>query len=402
MSIATGEEAKPKLVPLPGTVGGVLLTGRTPASRLRPRHRILFASFVICVLLPAFLSAVYYVAFASDRYVAGAGFAIRSTEATGTDMIGAITGLSTAHSTTSDAYILLKYLGSRDIVERLSQDFPLQEHYSSEEADWLMRLDEGSSIENLVNYWNRRIHANYNSASGIVTFEVEAFDPVAAERLASLVLAYCRDMVNHLSGEARRDAVAFSAAEVERAEGRLKTVLEAIRQFRETEQSLDPAGSARIRLELVGGLERQLADLRARISALQASLDKDAPSLRSLTRQAEALEQQIARERAGMTAHTADAAGSATLSNQLAVYETLEVERSFAQQYYASALSSLETARINADRHQRYLAVYSAPVVPEQAAYPRRVLNILLLAAGLTLVWAIGALIGYAVRDHLR
>jgi len=402
MSVATGEEAKPRLVPLPGTASGVLLTSRPPVSKLRPRHRVLLASFTLCVLLPAFLGTVYYLAVASARYVAGAGFAIRSTEASGTDMIGAITGLSTAQSTTSDAYILLKYLGSRDIVERVAQDFPLQEHFSDEETDWLSRLSWGSSIEALVDYWNRGIHANYNSASGIVTFEVEAFDPLAAERLASLVLAYCRDLVNHLSGEARRDAVAFSAAEVARAEARLKAALEAIRQFRESEQSLDPAGAARIRLELVGGLERQLADIRARISALQASLDKEAPSLRSLIRQAEALEQQISRQQAEMTAHHADAAGSATLSNQLAIFETLEVERSFAQQYYASALSSLETARINADRHQRYLAVYSAPAAPQEVAYPRRFLNIFLLTTGLTLLWAIGALIGYAVRDHIR
>jgi len=401
MNIAPGEEVKPRLVPLPGAAGGVLVTGRTPASRLRPRHRVLLASFVLCVLLPACVSAVYYVAFASNRYVAGAGFAIRSTEASGADMIGAMTGLGTAQSTTSDAYILLKYLVSRDIVERLQRDFPLRRHYSSSEADWLSRLGGGSSIETLVHYWNRRIAASYNSASGIVTFEVEAFDPQAAERLASLVLSYCRDMVNHLSDEARRDAAAFSASEVERAEMRLKTVLEAIRKFRETEQSLDPAGAARIRLELVGGLERQLADLRARISALQTSLDRDAPVLRSLTRQAEALEQQIAHERAEMTAQQEGPAGAATLSGQLAVYETLEVERGFAQQYYTSALSSLETARINADRHQRYLAVYSAPSVPQEAAYPRRLLNIFLLASGLTLLWAIAAMVGYAVRDHL-
>jgi len=403
MSTVVGEENKPRLVPLPGGTGGVLLSRGMQAARgeMRIRHRVLLASFILLVLLPACFGSLYYAAFASNRFVSGAGFSIRGVEAANTDFIGAMTGLNAAHSTSSDAYILLKYLSSRDIVERLEQDFPLREHYADASADWFSRLGAAGAIERVVDYWNHRLHASYNSASGIVTFEVEAFDPHMAERIASLVLSYCRGMVNHLSGEARLDAVAFSAAEVERAESRLKAVLESIRHFRETEKSLDPEGSARIRLELVGGLERQLADLRTRISALQGSLNDDAPSLRGLIRQAEALEQQILLQRADMTSEDKNTTGPAALSGQLAIYETLEVERSFAQQYYSSALSSLETARVNADRHQRYLAVYSHPAVPQHPAYPRRLLNILLLTSGLALVWAIGALVAYAIRDHL-
>lgn len=63
------------------------------------------------------------------------------------------------------------------------------------------------------------------------------------------------------------------------------------------------------------------------------------------------------------------------LTGQLATYETLEVERNFAQQAYTSALSSLEKARVEADRQERYLAVYSTPAVPQYPLYPRRILG---------------------------
>lgn len=398
MTAAPGEEIRSRLVPLPSPAGGTLISaGAAPRNMRRNlRHRMLLASFVLCVLLPACLGALYYAFFASDRFTSGAGFVIRGVEGTGTDLIGAMTGLGGAHAGSSDAYILLKYLGSRDLVERLEQDFPLREHYAQASVDWLTRLDPLAPVEQLVVYWNNRLHTSYNSASGILTFQVEAFDPPAAETIASLVLSYGRDMANQLSSEARRDAVAFAQDEVDRAEARLKTVLQSIRQFRDKEQSLDPGGAARIRLELVGSLERQLADLRTRISTLQASLDDDAPSLRGLLRQAEALEQQIERT----TGHD-NAEGAATLSGQLAVYEALEVERDFAQQYYSSALTSLETARMNAGRHQRYLAVFAHPSLPQHAAYPRRLINTLLLVTGLTLLWSIGALVAYAIRDHL-
>ena len=64
-------------------------------------------------------------------------------------------------------------------------------------------------------------------------------------------------------------------------------------------------------------------------------------------------------------------------------------------------MTSLETARAEADRQQRYLALYSQPALPEAARYPDRVLTPLLTLVVLSLVWAVGTLVALSVRDHL-
>ena len=396
------DERKPKLIALPERREGELLAPAS-GSALRPRdlrRRILAASFAICVLVPSLLGAVYYAFVASDRYVAGAGFAVRGMDGgAGADLLGSFTGLASNGSTTSDSYILLKYLESRDIVENLQEDFPFRQSYGTGDADFLARLAPDLEIEQVVEYWQSRIHTAFDSTSGIITFKVEAFTPQDAERIAALVLDYSKELVNELSSQARDDAVAYANMEVERAELRLKAALDSLRRFREDERALDPASSARIQLELIGTLEKQLAEYRARIAALEETVDASSPSLRNLIRQAEALEAQIAVQRSE-TSSPNEASGAA-LTGQLATYETLEVERNFAQQAYTSALSSLEKARVEADRQQRYLAVYSTPAVPQYPLYPRRILNTFLIFAGLSLVWGIGTLIVYAVRDHV-
>jgi capsular polysaccharide transport system permease protein len=68
---------------------------------------------------------------------------------------------------------------------------------------------------------------------------------------------------------------------------------------------------------------------------------------------------------------------------------------------YQSALSSLEQARAEADRQQRYLAVFTTPSVPEDAVYPRRIQNIAMLIVIVVSIWGIGTLIVYSVRDHM-
>lgn len=372
-------------------------------ARPQRRRRIMLAlSFFLFVAVPVALGSVYYGVIASDRFVAGSGFAVRGINAgSGLDGIGALTGLAATGSTTSDSYIILKYLRSRDVVDRLETDLHLRQAFSAGETDWLSRMDPALPIEEFVLYWNKMIRTTFDPTSGVVTFEVESYSAQDAERIATLVLRYTQELVNSLSEQARVDAVRFAESEVVRAESRLRAALASQREFREQEQSLNPAATAQIDIELLGALQSRLIDIRARISAISGSIDADAPSMTALRRQAEALEAQIA-ERGADIGGAARAGGiPGGMSGLLAVYETIEVEKNFAQQAYASALASLEQARVDADRQQRYLAVYSLPALPQAAIYPQRALNILMLTLIAVGLWGIGTLVVYSVRDHL-
>lgn len=360
-------------------------------------------SFAFVVIVPTILGAVYFMCIASDRYVASAGFAVRSMDAgSGGDFFGAFTGIANAGSTTSDSYILLKYMKSRGMVEKLEEDFPLRRAYASEGPDIISHLSTGSDIEHVVDYWSGMIQTSYDNISGVITFRVNAFSPRDAERIADLVLHYCTELVNELSERARTDAVSFAKGEVAHAEDRLRNALEKLRFFRDDEKSIDPTKSAQVQIEIVGGLEKQLAELRARISALIGTVDEDSPSLKILRRQVDALEQEIAATKLEATkGESRKNLPNTALSELLSTYETLDVERNFSQQAYASALSSLEKARVEAGRQQRYLAIYESPSLPEYPLYPKRILNILEFGAILIALWGLAVLMIYSVRDHL-
>jgi capsular polysaccharide transport system permease protein len=121
----------------------------------------------------------------------------------------------------------------------------------------------------------------------------------------------------------------------------------------------------------------------------------------ALQRTADALAAQIVERRQAIGSDLLDETGVSAVTQQLARYESLEVERSLAQQAYASALVSLEQARRDADRQQRYLAIHLRPQVAEAAEYPRSLRNVLIIAFALVSAWGIGTLITYSVRDHL-
>ena len=261
---------------------------QTVRPRVRRRRRLL-ASFMVFVVLPTIIGTIYTTWIASNRYVSSAGFTIRSMKASaGTDFLGAFTGLAGGGSTSSDAYIVLRYMESRDLLRRLEERMDFRAVYGSDEVDRLSRLDTRLDIEHVVKYWKRRIHSDFDSTSGIINFEVQAFSPEASLIVAQEVLDCVQELVNDLSEKAREDAVEYAEEAVDRAETRLSEVLRSLGAFREREKALDPSVSAMAQIELLTSLEKKLLEIRARMTVLEASVDDHAPSLSALRRQADA------------------------------------------------------------------------------------------------------------------
>jgi capsular polysaccharide transport system permease protein len=383
------------------TLGNGRVTDRAPVKILRKRS-VLWLTFLLCVLLPWLAGAIYYAQFATDRFVARAGFSIRGIDTNpGIDGIGALTGLASTGSTTSDSYIVLSYLGSRELLEAVDRTLDLRGVYSSADIDFLSRLYAKATIEDFLDYWEQRIQTQFDPTSGIIEFEVQSFSPEHAQEIAAAVLNLTQIFVNEVSANARKDALRFAREEVELQEVRLRQALGSVRDFRASEQSVDPAASAALEIELIASLESRLIDVNARVSALRQTLDESAPSLLALRRNAEALAAQITQRRGAIGSDNIGEAGVSAVTQQLALYEELEVERSLAQQAYASALESLEQARRDADRQQRYLAIHLRPQTAESALYPRSLRNLLVLGFALFAAWGIGTLMTYSVRDHL-
>lgn len=371
-------------------------------SPLKNKRWGLILSFLCLVLIPVGLGGAYFGVLASDRYAAGASFVIRGLEGGGTpDFVTSFTGLSPSGSTTSDSYVVRNFLESADLLRQLDAELDLRGHYSQEHIDPIARFRPDSTFEELVEYWQWRINTTYDSTTGIVTFEVQAFDAEMAERLAQLALAAADRLVNELSEKARRDSVQFAAKEVERAEERVRNIRLQLVNFRAERGAVDPMVNAQLDAELMASLETKLVDIQARINALAGSVDADSPMLIQLNRQARALEDQIQQRRA-LIGQQGGQDSPENTAEALAAYEGLLIEQNFAQQSYASAMVSLETARMDADRQQRYLGVFARPFVPNEPAYPVRVRDFFLVMIAAFALWAISTLIAYTIRDHMR
>lgn len=390
---------------LPDSRGQIaVFPGRSSAGgRTLTEHRRKFPlrslSFVVFVVMPTIVAAVYYFVIAADQYVAEFRFALRSVEPVRNEASAIFQGSVGASPIGVDSYAIVQYLGSRDVIDDLGKTLDLREMFSRPEADWVARLQLPVSIEELVRYWKSQIDAFFDATNGTIVVRARAFTPDDALKLAQGIFASSERLVNELSARARRDTLRNSEKEVHRAERRLKTALARLSEFRDKQGIIDPRKTADATQALAGRIRDEVVRTETELSTVRHYMRADAPSVKMLEARIQSLQTQLRSVESEVT--DTEKSRSEVLSRVMGSYEQLESERTFAEKAYQHALEALDRSRMNADRQQVYIAGFVQPSLPEESLYPRRLRSVGIALFLCCAVWLIGAFAVQTVREHL-
>ena len=367
-----------------------------PGERSRPSPILL--SFIAVVLVPVAVVAVYLFVIAADQYVSEFRFSLNSVDPPRLDPLSLLAGNASHSPVGSESQIVVQYIISRAIIDKLDPSLDLRRMFSPPDADWWARLPRPTSIEALVLFWRGQVDPFYDPANGTVVVRVRAFTPAEALQLAQAIVAASEQLVNELSTRARHDTLRNADAEVTQAETRLKSVLGEIRAFRDREGLIDPGKTAEATGTIAARLRDELVRTNAELATLKSYMSDDSPAVKVLKARIRSLETQQRAVARDLTDR--DPSRDDTLSRQLGSYEQLESERRFAEAAYQHALHGLDQARANADRQQVYIASFVPPSLPEEALYPRRWRSLGVVALIAFALWAIGGLAVQSIRDH--
>lgn len=360
---------------------------------LSPAMKVL----LLAVLLPSFLSLLYFGLWASPMYIAEARFAVRGAE-TGSMAVGLMAMLMPAATAVGvDANIVAEYIQSPDIMEAIDGEMGIFRHFSSREHDSVSRLAADATRDERLSYWQWAVKPSFDPETGIIALSVKAYDPTTAQKLAEAVLARSEALVNAMSRRAQDDAIALARAEVKTAEDRVKAAQDAMREFRNRSGMLDPASTAGGLQGIVSQLEGEAVKVRAEIAEASTYMSKDAPALVGLRARLEAVETQLASEKLRLAGEAARADSLTAFAGE---YEALQTESEFARQQLVSAMTSLETARVKAEAKSRYVVAFQVPALPDESLYPRPWLFTAYVFVGALALAGLCSLIVAAVREH--
>lgn len=366
-------------------------------ARFKLRHFMVVFSFLALVIVPSAGTYWYLYERAADQFVSSVGFSVRKEEVgSAVEVLGSISNISSGSS--SDTDILYEFIQSQEQVVLVNNRLDLRAIYSKPKNDPLFALPPNSSLEELVEYWNRMVKIFYNGSNGLIQIRVHAFDPVDARDIAEAIFDESSLMINKLSMIARSDATRYASEELDLAVERLKQARQAITTFRNETQIVDPKADLQGQMGLINTLQQQLAEALIDQDLLLQTTQPNDPRNAQAQRKVEVIRNRIASEREKFS--SSDNEETAAYSSLIARYEGLSVELEFAEQFYLSALQTYDSARAEAQRTSRYLAAYVEPTLAETAQYPQRLIILGLVAFFAFLIWSIVIMVGYSVRSR--
>ncbi|SNT37311.1 capsular polysaccharide transport system permease protein [[Luteovulum] sphaeroides subsp. megalophilum] len=373
-----------------------------PRAAARLRHHGLLASFLGLVLAPTLASGLYLFAIAEDQYTSTVGFSVRTEEmGSALDLLGGLSSFGlTGGGSASDSDILYQFIQSQELVQRINERIDLRAIYSKPGFDPVFSFDPDGGIEDLVDYWKDMVRISYDSTTGLIELRVHAFTPEDAQAVAQGILDESNRMINDLSAIARADATRYAREELDNAVERLRVQRVAMTEFRSRTQIVDPSADIQAQMGLLNTLQQQLASASIDLNLLRQTTQPSDPRIAQNERRIGVIEELIQREREKFGLGGGTGTGASTYSTMIAEFERLTVDLDFAEKAYIAALTNHDAAIAEAQRMSRYLATYVRPTLAQQSLYPQRGLLTLMIGGFALMLWAIGMLIYYSVRDR--
>ncbi|MCU6673726.1 sugar transporter [Leclercia adecarboxylata] len=349
-----------------------------------------FLWVVVCFAI----AALYFCVIVSDRYVSRAELVVK--QADQIKMLpDTLSMLGLGGSNHEDVLLIQDYLKSPDLLDKLDKDLGLKAHYQSHSIDYFSRLPGDVSREEFIKYYRQHLSLHLDELSGVLTIELQAFDPAYGQRVVGLMLKESEGFINKLGHQVALEQLAFVEKEVDRAYQRVQTEKAKVLDFQNSHHLISPESTSSARLGVVSQIEAQLAQQQAQLKQLQSYMKETAPAVVSVKARVEALTEQLAQEQARLTGVDKDAMNEVT-----ARYMDVQTQATLATDLYKSGLISLEQARVEAYRKLKHLLVVSQPTLAEDAEYPRRLYNLLTTGVLLCLLYGL-IIMGLAtLREH--
>jgi len=369
---------------------------------MKKRHWGLLLSFVLVVLLPLLGLTYYLWIHAEDQYSSTTAFTVRSEEGgSASELLGGLVQFANT-GTGVDSDILYEFIQSQEIVSAIDDKLDLRGHYSTYwPRDWMFSLWPDATLEDLVWFWKRIVRISYDQSTGLIEVRVLAFDPEFAQRVAQEIVSESQDQINALSKQAREDAMRYAREDLEEAILQLKEAREALTKFRTRTRIVDPEADIQGRMGVMNNLQQSLAEALIEFDLLAETVSSGDPRLSNAQRRIDVIRDRIAAERQTFASDSTElGAVGEDYPSLISEYESLSVDREFAEETYRVALTALDVARDNAARQSRYLATYIKPTMAQSSEFPRRFILLGLALLFLLMFWSILALIYYSIRDR--
>lgn len=351
--------------------------------------------FTGLVILPTLIASFYFGIFASEVYVSESRFVVRSPSKPNLSPLGVVLGGGSLVGASEESEAVTEFLSSRQGLASIDEDGFAASAWGNPSIFWFDRFGRlgADTQEDLFEYYLGKVSAEDSTTTMVTVLSVQSFDPQTAQTINRRLLEKSEVLVNELSDRARRDAISFAEAELVRARDQAQGAALALAAFRDREGVIDPELQVSAGLQMISKLQDQLIAAQTQLLQLQ-TYTPGASQIPFLLTQIRNLEREIANQTAKLAGNTG------SLSSASVRYQELKLASEYAERQLGITLSAYQEAQAEARRKQAYVERIASPSLPDDAAYPRRLRNILATIVLGLLAWGVVSMLLVGIREH--
>lgn len=339
----------------------------------------------------------YYTFIAADRYVSEVSLSVKSTDGGSPISLSGIESLvGVASSSTEDIKLLQEYIKSFDMLQKLDEKINLRSLYEKQKLDLFFRIYSSTSKESYLKYYRDRIHILFDDTTGLLNVAVEGFSPEDARNISAAILEECERFINEISHNIAREQLRFAQGELESAKQKYKDAKNELLAFQNEYGVFDPQSLAKTKAGFITEIELQISKKETELNTMRSYLNDNAPEIVALKAELRAHKEQLEKEKSKVASN----ASQDKLNDVVAQFEALYLNLSFAEDVYKTAITAVETTRIEIGRKAKQVVVIQSPYVPDSAAYPKKMYNIITIFVILTLIFGVVRLVRAIIDEH--
>ncbi len=352
--------------------------------------------FPVMVVLPVLVAGVYLFLIASNRYVSETQYVVRSSGGAALAGVASLVETQGLSRATDETWVVNEYVRSRDMVRLLAGHNALRDILDRPGEDPFVRFPNFYSrddFEHLYRHFKSVVDVSLDEASGISTLRAIAHRPEDARNLTIAVMGYAEALINTLNDRAHDDAMRYAQMIVDKARDKTAEVEANLTVFRNAHGTVDPGQESVAALATIGRLSEAQAKLEATL-ARQTALTPSNPGIEPQRRNVESYKDEIAKLQSQVV-------GTATsTASALAAFESLALERDLAAKSLEAALENFERAREDAQRKHLYIETVAEPNLSDVPEYPKRFLDVFLVAIVAIGAWLILRSLRISASEH--
>ena len=260
-----------------------------------------------------------------------------------------------------DSRYLRTYLESPQVFSDLKKRIDFFESYKMKRPDYLAGLKKGYTQESEYGMFRRQITVTLNEIDGILRIRTLGFDPATSFFLNQFLIKTSEDFVNSLNQNIFKKQLVFAEEEVKKNSKKLELATQLLNKYQQKNQIMNPLIDFSAKGSFFLALEDELVRKKIQLSlATKRFIDQNSPEIIDLKEQIKEIESSIKKEKELILSPMGK-----DLNRKIARFMELEFDKKYYEDLYKTSLIAAEKARIDSLQQQRFIAIITNPIKPE-------------------------------------